>query len=176
MEFQMNENEINPIFLSEKRRERESMDITKDIKKEISGKLEFDDLLNKNEKKLNYDSSNEDFNFNINKIINESNTNVNIEFSGNELTDEELKDPNTQMYFKRFLNSTFEHKVFYSDPFSHTANKGKLGKLLEEKEKNESNKIIEKEDEEWSDEEDDDNDKFKFKLNEMDLDFNLNFK
>ena len=176
MEFQMNENEINPIFLSEKRRERESMDITKDIKKNISEKLEFDDLSNKNEKKLNYDSSNEDFNFNINKIISESNTNVNIEFSGNELTDEELKDPNTQMYFKRFLNSTFEHKVFYSDPFSHTANKGKLGKLLEEKEKNESNKIIEKEDEEWSDEDDDDNDKFKFKLNEMDLDFNLNFK
>ena len=176
MEFQMLENEINPIFLSEKRRERESMDITKDIKKEISGKLEFDDLLNKNEKKLNYDSSNEDFNFNINKIINESNTNVNIEFSGNELTDEELKDPNTQMYFKRFLNSTFEQKVFYSDPFSHTSNKGKLGKLLEEKEKNESNKIIEKDDEEWSDDDEDDNDKFKFKLNEMDWDFNLNFK
>ena len=164
---QIIENEINPIFLSERRNQKDSIDTSK---KNINEKLGYEDSIDDNNKKhiSNYDSSNEASNFNVNKIISES-------FSGNEFTDEELNEPNTQIYFKKLLNNTFQNnKVFYSDPFRHSKIKGKLDKLLEDKEKNEPNKIIEKEDEEWSD--DDDDESSKFKLNEMNLDFNLNFK
>ena len=108
--------------------------------------------------------------------------NEKIYFSGNELTDEEIKDSMAKPYFKNLLNNAFIHnKIVYSDPFRHNNNKGKLGKLIEDnkiEDKIENNKIEEKSEEEgnktieWND--DDDIDEFdRFKLIEMDFNFNL---
>ena len=119
-----------------------------------------------------------------NKIVTDTNMKINekIYFSGNELTDEEIKDSMAKPYFKNLLNNAFIHnKIVYSDPFRHNNNKGKLGKLIEDnkiEDKIENNKIEEKSEEEgnktieWND--DDDIDEFdRFKLIEMDFNFNL---
>ena len=108
--------------------------------------------------------------------------NQKIYFSGNELTDEEIKDSLTKPYFKNLLNNAFNHnKIVYSDPFRHNNNKGKLGKLIEDnkkEDKKENKKIEEKSIEEGdkiieSNDDDDINEFDRFKLIEMDFNFNL---
>ena len=218
--YELIENDINPIFLSEKK-ERQNIKRDEEVEKKemkqdninkvlddeikenkkIDNKLNFLDIStdgNKNNlevktitkiQKKNSNIKDEYFSDNeklkiINKVTGDTNKKINqkIYFSGNELTDEEIKDSMTKPYFKNLLNNAFnQNKVVYSDPFRHNNNKGKLGKLIEDNttdDKKENNKIEEKTEEEgdkiieWND--DDDLDEFdRFKLIEMDFNFNL---
>jgi hypothetical protein len=220
--FEIIEDDINPIFLSEKKKQREKININKDIEnnqikpqilKQITDE-EVKEEKNKNKqnllnyfdissdvgegvKKVNkspkkniinnnkeeYYSDNEKLKIIYNNIITDSKMKVNHTYlSGNELTDEEFKESMTKPYFKNLLDNAFKYnnKVFFCDPFNHTNNKGKLGKLIEDNKKEENkygNEIIEKNEEEnkncESNEEDDEDDDYKNNLIDMDFNFNL---
>ena len=217
--FELIENDINPIFLSEKK-ERQNIKKDEEIEKieikpnnlnkvlddEIEENKNIESILNfldistdENKNKLevkknksqkkNSNNKEECFSENEklkidNKITVDKNMKMNqkIYFSGNELTDEEIKDSLTKPYFKNLLNNAFNHnKIVYSDPFRHNNNKGKLGKLIEDnkkEDKKENKKIEEKSIEEGdkiieSNDDDDINEFDRFKLIEMDFNFNL---
>ena len=219
--FEIIEDDINPIFLSEKKKQREKININdiennqikpqilkqitdEEVKEEknknkqnLLNYLDISSDVNKEMKKVNkspkkniinnnkeeYYSDNEKLKIIYNNIITDSKMKVNHTYlSGNELTDEEFKESMTKPYFKNLLDNAFNYnnKVFFSDPFNHTNNKGKLGKLIEDNKKEEKkygNEILEKNEEEnkncESNEEDDEDDDYKNNLIDMDFNFNL---
>lgn len=73
--------------------------------------------------------------FKLDQMIGDSNMKATVNFSGNELTDEELMNTSNKPYFKNLITETFDNnKVFYNNPFSHSDGKGFMDELINDDE------------------------------------------